>query len=239
MYKPFATSLIDRYDIAENTLEFVLQRPDGFEFKAGQHINVKLSELIFDDKRGQRRTFTVASAPHENILRMATRKTGSGFKRTIESGPLQPVEVIGPSGKMIRDESRPAVFIAGGMGITPFRSMIADAMERQLTQPMTLLFSNRYAAEIAFSNYFLSIQKDHQNTFTCIQTITDKNIQNGEWSGENRRIDSEFIKDYVPDLSAVTFYVCGPPDMVAAQLNILKNENVSQEYILSESFWGY
>ena len=240
MLTPIATSLTDRQIIAENTLEFVLRRPDGFEFKAGQHVNVKLTELLFDDKKAGRRTFTIASAPSEKKLVFATRRTGSGFKRTVEEGPQrQSVEMVGPSGNMIRDESRPAVFIAGGIGITPFRCMIADAVYRQLKQPMMLLYSNGYVSSIAYFDFFVGLAQKHSDVFTHIQTVTKDDPKNDAWSGERRRINSDFITEYVPDLSAVTFYVCGPPAMVNALTETLKKENVSQEHILSESFWGY
>ncbi|MBN1465790.1 FAD-dependent oxidoreductase [candidate division KSB1 bacterium] len=239
MNKTFVTSLIDKRDIAENTLQFVLQRPDGFDFKAGQNVNVKLSQLLFADRKGGRRTFSIASAPSEENLYMATRKTGSGFKRTIAEALGQTIEITGPAGRMIRDETRPAVLLAGGIGITPFRSMIMDAVNRQLQQPITLMFSNNALAEIAYHDLFLDLERQHPDAFRYVQTITGEKSHDVGWSGERRRIDAFFIRDYVPDLSAVTFYVSGPPAMVAAISEILKKENVDQDHILSESFWGY
>jgi ferredoxin-NADP reductase len=238
MQKKFVTSLIDRHDIAENTLEFVLRRPIGFDFKAGQHISMQLREMLFEDRKGNRRTFSIASAPAEDNLHMATRKTGSGFKRTIAEAAQPAVEIIGPNGHLIRDESRPAVLIAGGIGITPFRSIIVDALNRQFQQPITLLFSNVSAAEIAYHDFFLNVARQHPDKFSYVQTITGEEESDASWSGERRIIDAAFIKDYVQDLSAVTFYVCGPPAMVTDITGILKN-NVDQDYILSESFWGY
>ncbi|MBN1559201.1 FAD-dependent oxidoreductase [candidate division KSB1 bacterium] len=220
-------------------MEFVLRRPAGFDFKAGQHTSVRLIELLFDDKRGGRRTFTIASAPGEENLHMATRKTGSGFKRTIAAKNQQAVEITEPSGELIRDESRPAVLIAGGIGITPFRSMIMDAVNRQLQQPIILLFSNNSVAEIAYHDFFLDVERQHPDKFTYVQTITGDKKPDVTWSGERRQIDAAFISDYVPDLTVVTFYVCGPQAMVTAVSEILKKKNVDQGHILAESFWGY
>lgn len=151
----------------------------------------------------------------------------------------QLVEITGPNGRMIRDEGRPAVLLAGGIGITPFRSMIVDAVNRRLQQPITLLFSNNAVSEIAYHDLFLDIARQHPDEFKYVQTITGEGSQDVGWSGERRRIDAAFIRDYVPDLSAVTFYVSGPPAMVAAVAEILRREKVDQDYILSESFWGY
>jgi len=224
MNTPLVTTLTDWRDIADNTLEFVLQRPVGFDFKAGQHINVKLTDLIFDDKKAGRRMFTIASAPHEEHLVFATRKTGSGFKRSLEHSLQQQVEIIGPRGNLVRDESRPAVFVAGGIGVTPFRSMLMDALFRNIDQPITLLSSNRSASEVVFHDQFLKVAADCPTLFKYIPTITQEHQSNGAWSGKRRRIDVNLIKEHVPDFSAATFYVCGPNEMVTAMSDMLIRE---------------
>jgi ferredoxin-NADP reductase len=231
------TTLIDRQQIADDTLEFSLARPDGFEFQAGQHINVKLTELLFEDKKAGRRMFTIASAPSEEKLRIATRLTDSGFKKTLAEGPKQDVEIIGPRGDMLRDETRPAVFMAGGVGITPFRSLLKEALDKNLPQPITLFYSNRSVETAAYHDFFTQAAHEHADVFTYVPTITGATPEN--WTGETTRIDAELIKKYVDDWSAVTFYVCGPPNMVTAMTDILKVEGVDQARILSESFWGY
>ncbi|MBN1481852.1 FAD-dependent oxidoreductase [candidate division KSB1 bacterium] len=238
MFTPLATALTDRQRIAEKTMEFILQRPTGFDYQAGQHVLLKLTELLFDDKKGPQRTLTLASAPHEESLRLATRMTGSGFKRTVFEGANQKVEIIGPRGNLTRDATRPAVFIAGGIGITPFRSMVLDAAYRQLEQPMTLFYSNQNLARAAFHELFVEIQQKHADIFTYIPTLTSES-SGSNWDGERRSLSAAFIEEYVMDWSTSTFYICGPPAMVTAVHEILKSKNVSQEHILSESFWGY
>lgn len=183
--------------------------------------------------------FTIASAPHETNLVFATRKTGSGFKRSLEKASQQQVDIMGPRGNLVRNDSRPAVFIAGGIGVTPFRSMLMDALHRKLEQPITLLSSNRYSSEIVFHDQFLKAAADFPSLFTYVPTVTQDDEANSSWSGERRRIDVNFIEQYVPDFSAVTFYVCGPPAMVTAVSDMLIQKNISQEHILAESFWGY
>ncbi len=237
MSTPFVTTLIDRQVIAENTLEFSLQRPPGFEFKAGQNINIKLTELLFEDKKAGRRTLTIASAPSEETLRFATRQTDSGFKKTIAEGAEQNVDILGPRGNMVRDISRPAVFIAGGIGITPFRSMVLDALDKRLDEPMTLFYANRTLEAAAYFDDLSKIAETHADVFTFVPTLTGE--ASDTWTGERDRISAEMIKKYVDDMASVTFYVCGPPDMVTFMTDHLKQEGVDQERILSESFWGY
>ena len=231
------TTLIDRRQIADDTLEFFLDRPAGFEFQAGQHINIKLTELLFEDKKAGRRMFTMASAPSEEKLRIATRLTDSGFKRTIAEGSQQSVEIIGPLGKMVRDESRPAVFLAGGVGITPFRSLVKDAFDKKLKLPMTLFYANRSVDSAAYHADFVQAAQEHADVFTYVPSITGDVPE--DWTGETQRIDVGLIKKYVDDWRDVTFYICGPPGMVTAMTDILKEMQVDQDRILSESFWGY
>lgn len=238
MLTPSATTLIDRRHIADDTLEFTLERPEGFEFQAGQHINIKLTELLFEDKKAGRRMFTITSPPSEKNLRIATRLTDSGFKQTIaKSDKNLPVEIIGPRGNMLLEKTRPAVFIAGGIGITPFHSLVLDALENKPDHHLTLLYSNSSLSAAAYHDYFVNAADDHPDAFTYVPTITGNASE--DWNGERQRIDADLIKKYVNDLSAVTFYVCGPPNLVKAVMDILKAEGVDQEFILSESFWGY
>lgn len=238
MLEPLDTAVLDKRQIAESTMEFIVKRPSGFAYDAGQHLLLRLTELLFDDVKGARRAFTMASAPHEDELRIATRMTGSGFKRSLIEGANQRVEIIGPRGSLIRDAARPAVFIAGGIGVTPFRSMILDAVYRRIEQPTTLIVSNRTLERAAFHDLFVEVQQQHGNIFTYVPTFTNEKSDRS-WFGERRSLDIELFKNIIDDWTTSTFYVCGPPAMVTAASEMLKKQNVSQEYILSESFWGY
>lgn len=233
------TKLIDRQEITDSTLEFHLERPSGFQYQAGQHINIKLSNLLFEDKKGPRRTFTLSSAPHEKALHVTTRLTGSGFKRTVLEGPLQEVEFIGPRGELVLDEASPAVFIAGGIGITPFRSMVLDVLQRGVSQSMTLLYSNRHPNAAAYHDMFEILQQEHPQQFTYVPTMPELKEQKTEWQGETRLITGDFIRDYVTDLSRAIFYLCGPPNMVKSIQDLLESEGIDPPRIKSESFWGY
>ena len=122
------TLLLNKKEICRGTWEFTLAKPADAVHQAGQHITVKLPRLLHEDPKGPQRTFTLASAPHEADWLLATRMTGSGFKKTLLDLSLNTeVEVSGPMGGLVRDERSAAlVFLAGGIGITPFRSMVLD-----------------------------------------------------------------------------------------------------------------
>lgn len=226
----FYTHLLSAREIAESTVEYILQRPDGFAFQAGQHVNLKLQQLNHEDKKGLRRTFTIASAPYEESIHIVTRDTGSGFKRTLREG-VQTVEMLGPLGKLTRDPNVPAVFIAGGVGITPFRSMVLDSLHNEVAAPMTLLYSNRAVESAVFLPLFQELAANDQYRFTL------HFLQTGGETGQ--RIDGAFIRANVTRFDEAIFYLCGPQGMVEAMRDILKNMEVVDERVRFEIFWGY
>lgn len=227
----FHTHLLNACEIAEGTVEYVLQRPEGFTFQAGQHVNLKLERLNHEDKKGLRRTFTIASPPFQEAIHIVTRDTGSGFKRTLREGG-QTLEMLGPLGKMTHDTALSAVFIAGGVGITPFHSMILAGLQDDAAAPMTLLYSNRSRASAVFLPLFEELASTRGDRFQLHFLLTG-----AEPSG--RRIDRQFIREHVADLGAVLFYLCGPQRMVEEVRELLQTEAVAAERIRSEVFWGY
>src|SRR5689334_14552965 len=120
---PQNVPLKQRVEVAEGTMAFHLEKPAGFQFKAGQYMNVTLIEPPETDAEGNTRSFTIASAPFEQDLVFTTRMRDSAFKRVIKTLKLgSPVRISGPFGSFTlhNDASRPAVFLVGGIGVTPF-----------------------------------------------------------------------------------------------------------------------
>jgi len=230
------TRLLDRKPLAENTVEFILGKPAGFNFIAGQNINIKLTELFYEDKKGPRRTFTIASSPQENELIIATRMTGSGFKKTFAEIPLgSEIEFVGPNGKFyLDDDATDIVFIAGGIGITPFRSMILDAVASKKSVPMVLLYSNANLERAAYHNLFSRLDESLSD-LTYIPTLTHSENR----SGETARIDLEFLKRNVTDIENKDYYLCGPPGMVNGIKEMLLQQNIPAARVRFEAFWGY
>ncbi|NOY59338.1 MAG: FAD-dependent oxidoreductase [Calditrichaeota bacterium] len=230
------TRLLDRKPLAENTVEFILEKPAGMDFIAGQNVNIKLAELFYEDKKGPRRPFTIASSPQESELIIATRMTGSGFKKTFAEMPLgSEIECVGPNGKFyLDDDSTDIVFIAGGIGITPFRSMILDAVATKKSVPMVLLYSNANIERAAYHNLFAQLGESLPD-LTYIPTMTHSE----NWGGETARIDSEFLKKKVTDIENKDYYLCGPPGMVNAIKEMLLQQNIPAARVRFETFWGY
>ncbi len=225
----YRSRLLRANDIAEGTVEFVLERPEGFAFLPGQHVSIKLDRLKFEDPLGPRRTFTIASAPHEPELLFVTRNRGSGFKRTLFEGGTD-MELLGPLGNMTLDASKPALFIAGGVGISPFRSMVLDVLHRDSDQPMTLLYSERREAAAVFLPLFGETARSHPSRFRFELILTGGDAA--------KRIDAERIRRAAGDLRPI-FYLCGPPGFVESVQNMLRDLAVDARNIKAEIFRGY
>ena len=224
-----------RETVAEGTLAFYFDKPAGFSHDAGQNVMLSLIEPPAMDEAGPSRPFTLASAPHEPELMIATRMRDSTFKRHLGSMPLGTrLEMDGPGGLMVlhEDASRPAVFLAGGIGITPFLSMVRDAAKRSLPHRIVLFYSNRRPQDAAFLAELERLQADR---FRLVTTMTDS----PDWRGERRRISRELLAEHVPNLRAPIYYFAGPPGMTMAVQGMLAELGVAEDDMRSEEFYGY
>lgn len=215
-----------RQEVAERTFAFYFDKPAGFSHQAGQN-------ALFSLPSGtESRTFTIASAPHERELMIATRMRDSPFKRSLVELPVgSKLKVDGPAGLMVlhEDASRPAVFLAGGIGITPFVAMARDAEARRLRHRITLVYSNRRPQDAAF------LAELERMPLHMVATMTDA----PDWKGEKRRISRELLGEHVPDLLEPIYYFAGPLRMTMAVQGMLAEIGVKEEDMRSEEFYGY
>jgi methionine sulfoxide reductase heme-binding subunit len=160
--------ILEQKNIAEKTCEvFFGLHGKEFNFLAGQYISVGVPKLLYSDPKGASRVFSISSSPNDkNKLSVAFRDSGSGFKRTLMELPLGSlVDIEGPFGyfTLPKDTSHPLVFIAGGIGITPFLSMIRLATEQKLAHKITLLYANRNAGSAAYLEELTTIRQIVKN----------------------------------------------------------------------------
>ena len=218
----YDVKLLSRHEIADGTMEFHFTRPDGFDFKAGQAI-----ELVLPEPAGGH-AFSLVNAPSEGELVVATRMRDSAYKRALRALPIGAcVKVDGPFGSLTlhRNPSRAAVFIAGGIGITPFMSIVRNAVEECLKHPMALVYSNRRARDAAYLDELRSIEN-----LRLVATLTE------EGGGF---VDAAMIRRAAEGLPAPIFYVAGPPAMVEAMKAVLEKAGVEDTEVRSEEFFGY
>src|ERR1041384_4886391 len=143
----YETTLTRSETVAEGTMAFHFAKPAGFKFTAGQSMNVSLIDPPETDAKGTSRTFSIVSAPYENELVIATRMRDTAFKRVLKAMPAGRVGLRGPAGMFTLDpaDARHAVFLAGGIGVTPFVSMLRDAAHSRLGRDPWPVFSKRRA----------------------------------------------------------------------------------------------
>jgi glycine betaine catabolism B len=202
---------------------------------------------VFNDPEGPLRHFTIASSPTENFIMISTRIRDTPYKKRLSSleEKRTKVKVRGPMGKFIlhEDHSKPAVFLSGGIGVTPFRSMIKYVTDKQLPIKIVMFDSNRDGNNILYKNEFDEYLKINKN-LKIIYAITGEGGQPplGHWEGEIGRIDKPMITKYVSedDLNKSIFYICGPPAMLNAIQNILNEKlRIPKDRVKIEEFTGY
>ncbi len=231
----------EKTEVAKGTLLVKLQvNPEEFKFIPGQYMALQLINPPFTDDEGNNRFFSIIYFPGQpNTVGITTRLRDSAFKKSLKAIPEgTEVNIKSITGDFILPHnqdfagSKSLVFIAGGIGITPFLSMIRFNQEQNFKYNITLIYSNRDKVSTAYYDELSQIQNPE---FKVIFTMTED--QN--WHSEKRRVDANFIKEYIQDLSNKVFYAAGPPAMVAAIESELGKLNIPKQNIKVEDFTGY
>ncbi|MFZ2651006.1 MAG: FAD-dependent oxidoreductase [Burkholderiaceae bacterium] len=238
---PHDSKLSGREQVALGTMAFHFEKPAAFKFKPGQAIDLVLLEPPAADAPSARHTFSIVSAPFEGDLIVATRMRDSAFKRALAALPIGArVAIEGPSGSLTlhNDRARPAVFIAGGIGITPFMSMLRQAAHDGLQQRLVLLYSNRRPEDAAYLAELQELEQRH-SPLRLIATMTAMSSSGQAWSGSRGLVDAAFVKHAVAELARPIYYLAGPPGLVEALRQTLNGAGVNDDDIRSEEFYGY
>jgi ferredoxin-NADP reductase len=224
--------------VALNTYEFSFAHAGGLHFKPGQYMEFTLPHQ-HADARGNRRYFTVASSPTEEELKLGVKfyGTSSSFKQRMQE--LQPNDLV-MAGQLAGDFTLPhnpnqsVVFIAGGIGITPFRSMVKCMSDTNQARPTTLFYSNKQVDEIAYKPVF-----DQAATTIGLKTVyllTEEQPEN--WTGKSGYLTAEMIKEEVPQFQNALFYISGPHGMVVATEKLLASLHIPSSHIKKDFFPG-
>lgn len=237
--------IVEKKIVADNTLMVTFKLDQEVIFKSGQYIFLTLPKLNYPDERGGKRQFSINNGPSlKNQIIITTRLSDSGFKKTLNELPLGTEVELGPIAGAFTlpdDISRPLVLIAGGIGITPFMSMLSHIVKMKLPYKITLIYSNRNQSSTAFleelQNYPLPARPagGPPKTYHLILTMTD----DPNWQGEKRKVDAKFIKEYFQNVNKNLYFVVGPPAMVDAVQRSLFEAGVLPENIKIENFTGY
>lgn len=234
----YRTQLLGAEQVAERTMAFHFEKPAGFSFRAGQAIDVTLPALA---KSGQtaRHAFSLVNAPDEARLTIATRLRGSAYKEVLRSmTPGAVVEIEGPFGSLTlhKNAARSAVLIAGGIGITPFVSILREAARQRQERQIVLFHSNRRAEDAAYLDELLALAGDYPS-LRVIPTLTQTDAISPTWSGRSGRIDGALLASVAA--KAPIYYLAGPPSFVEAMQAELTRQGADEDDIRSEGFYGY
>jgi len=237
----YEVALTARETVAAGTMAFYFAKPAGFTHRAGQSLLFTLVNPLETDKGGDSRTFTIASAPQEPDLMIATRMRDSAFKRVLKTSPLgMRAKIDGPNGQMVlhEDASRPAVFLAGGIGITPFRAMVVHAAHEKLPHRLHLFYSNRRPEDAAFLAELRQLERDNPN-YRLIATMTESQKSSHPWSGETDFVGRDMLQRHLPDLMSPIYYFAGPPAMTTSMQRMLEEIGIEEQAMRYEEFYGY
>jgi ferredoxin-NADP reductase len=220
-------------------MAFHFERPRNFLFKAGQFVDVAPRGAKLDGSDALTHTFSIASSPFADEIVVATRMRSTPFKRALSALEIgAEVQIKGPMGSFTFHNNlrRPAVFLAGGIGIAPFVSMLLGAAVNKLHPPISLFYANRRLADASFMDVISRLE--NTGNFRFVPTLTREGNASG-WNGETGHISAEMLNKYGLSLRDSICYIAGPPAMVAAGRLALNEAGVNDDDIRTEEFAGY
>jgi ferredoxin-NADP reductase len=237
----YQIKLTSKEEVASGTMAFHFQKPKDFTFKAGQFADFTLSNPSQTDAEGNTRGFSLASAPYEEDLMIATRMRDTAFKRELKTmKPGTEIAMDAPYGSFTLHNNAqiPAVFLTGGIGITPVRSILFQTAHDKLRHKIVVFDSNRRPEETPFLEELREIPKNNPNCI-FVGTMTQMQKSKSKWHGELGHVTKTMLMKYIDDLVLPIYYVAGPASMVAAMRKILNESDVNDDNIRTEEFTGY
>lgn len=222
-------------DVAQNIKTFWFNPENYPEHTPGQYLRWYLPHENADE-RGERRWFTVSASPSEQPLISFTTKfapeKSSSFKAKLQTlKPGDSMEYTGPFGDFVlpKDESLPLVFVGGGIGVTPFRSIIKYLADTEQKRDIQMIYAANSLEEIAFNDLF--------ETNTKLTLILSNPL--ADWAGETGRLDGSRILDLTQHNDKTLFYLSGPEPMIEALVTDLTEKGLHETRIVTDNFPGY
>ena len=229
----YRTRVIEVFPRSKNAVSARFAKPAGFTYLPGQYTFITL-------RRGEEplvKHLTISSSPTEPFLEVTKGLTGHPFANALSAlVPGDEVVISGPFGEFIFErEYERVVFLSGGIGITPLRSMIRNATDRGLSTRILLLYSARSEADVLFGIEMEQMMKQNPN----LKVIITLTAPDPGWKGRTGRIDRTLIEREIPDWQDQVFFTSGPPVMVDAIVAILEELGVQHDHVHQEQFPGY
>lgn len=236
--------LVDKKSTEASTTSFWFKPDEDLEFKPGQFLHYTIPNPNPDD-RGEKRFFSIASPPYEDLIRLTTKFSpdGSTFKKDLQKLQVgESIEASIPKGSFSLDDTKKEyVFIAGGIGITPFRSILLDLDHRKKPLNISLLYANK-TQDAIFKEELEKLAQRHPE-FRIFYIISDEKIKEEKLAGNitfiHGRVDEAMIRKLVPDLQKPMYYISGPESMVENLEQIVWDMGIPKEQIKRDYYPGY
>jgi ferredoxin-NADP reductase len=208
----YSLKLKSRSEVAERTLEFRFEKPPGMTFKAGQFMDLTLIDSLETDAEGNMHGFSINSAPNDPELAFTTRLRDTAFKRVLQTMPIgSDLKVEGPFGNLTlhNNASRPAVLLAGGIGITRFEASCSGPHMRNCHTGSFSFTSTGDAEDAPFLDEFRGLARENPN-FMFIPTMTQMSGSHLPWQGESGYIDHGMIAKHLQSDTSPGHNLTGP-----------------------------
>jgi len=236
MPENYAIKLKNRKEVANGTMAFYFDKSQDFSFVAGEHITMTQEQI-----EDSRRVFCMASAPYEDSLIFAMRMSDSGFKSSLKTMPIgTEVGITESRGSFVlhHDASKPAVFLVGGIGVTPFRSMAMQASHDKRLHKIFMFYSNYKPEDAAFLEELGDLEGKN-SSYKLIATMTEMKKSNTPWQEETGYINKAMLKKYIEDIKTPLYYIAGPPGFVLGMRGMLDEIGIDTDSIKTDQFSGY
>ena len=235
----YTVQLREKREVADQTMAFLFEKPAEFSFRAGQYVAITLPKVEFEDKKGATRCMSISCAPFEDHLMFAMRITDTAFKQTFSHMSLGDEIIIRDAvGHFVlpEDQSRPIIFLAGGIGITPVRSILRQAQKDERKNPFWLFYSNRRPEDAAFID---EMQSFDGLDYHGIDTLTDVIAEACPWQEESGFICADMLRKHLAHVREALYYVVGTPGFSQAMEKMLTEElGVAPADIRKDPFTG-
>jgi ferredoxin-NADP reductase len=233
--------LLERERVGNQVMILRVEKPGEFSFFAGQYCFLTVPDIGLQDDRGLRRAFSIASSPLEKDLLFVVKKSDSALKRTVEEIPIGTIVTVGPPvGTLVlpRETTAPFVFLAGGIGIAPFRSLIRYVTDAGTGHRITLFYSSQVPEETPFLEELQHIPEANTDIGVVV-TMTRIGESRTGWTGSTSRINPEMIRDGCESWENAMYYIVGPPAMAKGMQEMLEAMGIPISMIKMELFTGY
>jgi ferredoxin-NADP reductase/Na+-translocating ferredoxin:NAD+ oxidoreductase RnfD subunit len=227
--------------LSTDTYEFVFQSDSRFSFKPGQYMEWTLPHT-HEDSRGNRRFFTLSSSPNRREVRMGVKfypKPSTFKQRLLAMQPGDKIAVCHLAGDFTlpRDRHEKLAFIAGGIGITPFASMIRHMLDARERRDAVMLDANWRVDDISYDPL---LREAHERLgLRTVHALSATEYVPSEWQGCVGFVDSKMVRTVLPDYKERTFYISGPPAMVSAAKRAVRELGVKSSRIRTDYFPGF